>query len=198
MLNSDQLTTNTGKLSNRVKLTRDAAYLVIIALLIAACGQLYYSYHYQPQAAREVSVYYNQDIQANKKVVDVIQDADQFVYFAIYTFTRTDIKDALLGAKHRGLDVRGVVDREQSQKIDDQKKIIKELQDVGIPIAFQDHSAIMHLKTVVTEKAYASGSYNWTSAATNLNDEVLEVGRDEDLRKQYEHVLKELLQRYQH
>ena len=35
----------------------------------------------------------------------------------------------------------------------------------------------MHLKVLVTEK-HASGSYNWTSAATNLNDEVLEVGRD--------------------
>ncbi len=179
-----------------MKLTRDAIYIVIILLLIALCGQFYYSYHYQPQSERRVKVYYNQDIQTNKKVTEVIQNADQYVYFAIYTFTRDDIKDALLGAKHRGLDVRGVVDRDQSNKIEDQRNIIKELKDAGIPIVTQDHSAIMHMKTVVTEKEYASGSYNWTSAATNLNDEVIEFGQDEYLRKQYESVLRELFKRY--
>lgn len=179
-----------------MKLTKDAVYLVVIALLVALCGQFYYTYHYKPQSERDIRVYYNQETQANQKVVQTIQDADKFVYFAIYTFTRTDIKDALLGAKHRGLDVKGVVDREQTQKIDDQQKIVKELQDAQIPIAFQDHSAIMHIKTVVTEKAYVSGSYNWTSAATNLNDEVIEVGRDPNIRHQYENVLEELFRRY--
>jgi phosphatidylserine/phosphatidylglycerophosphate/cardiolipin synthase-like enzyme len=52
------------------------------------------------------------------------------------------------------------------------------------------------MKAVVTDKAYASGSFNWTSAATNLNDEVLEVGRDENIRKQYQHILEELFSRY--
>ncbi len=179
-----------------MKLNRDAVYLVVIALLIAACGQFYYSYQYKPLAERKVEVYYNQDIQANQKVISVIQNADKFVYFAVYTFTRTDIKDALLGAKHRGLDVRGVVDRDQYNKIEEQKKLVKELQDAGIPIGFQDHSAIMHVKAVVTEKEYESGSYNWTSAATNLNDEVLEVGSDENIRKQYERVIREILDRY--
>jgi phosphatidylserine/phosphatidylglycerophosphate/cardiolipin synthase-like enzyme len=180
-----------------MKLKRDAAYLVVIALLIAACGQFYYSYQYRPQAERDVKVFYNQDIQTNKKVVEVIQNSERYVYFAVYTFTRTDIKDALLGAKHRGIDVRGVVDRDQSARIADQREIVKELRDAGIPISFQDHSAIMHLKTLVTEKEFVTGSYNWTSAATNLNDEVIEIGRDENLRKQYETVVLELLRRYQ-
>ncbi|MDQ3018639.1 MAG: phospholipase D-like domain-containing protein [bacterium] len=185
-----------------MKLTRDAVYLVIIALLIAACGQFYYSYQYKPQAdinaKREVKIYYNQDIEANKKVIEVIHNADRYIYFAIYTFTREDIKDALLGAHHRGIEVRGVIDRDQSFKIENQKKIVKDLKDAGIPLAFQDHSAIMHLKTLVSEKEYITGSYNWTSAATNLNDEVLEIGRDPELRDQYERVVKELLRRYQH
>jgi phosphatidylserine/phosphatidylglycerophosphate/cardiolipin synthase-like enzyme len=179
-----------------MKLNRDAAYLVVIVLLIALCGQLYYSYHYVPQKERQVRVYYNQEVEANQQIVRTIQESDKFVYFAIYTFTRTDIKDALLGAKHRGLDVRGVVDRDQTQRIEEQGAIVKEIENAGIPLAFQDHSAIMHIKTVVTEKAYVSGSYNWTSAATNLNDEVIEVGRDESIRRQYENLLQELFRRY--
>lgn len=174
--------------------TKDLYYLITIAILIGVSAQFYYSFRYQP--TRQIEVFYNQDIQANQKIMQIIRDADQFVYFAVYTFTREDLKDALLGAKRRGLDVRGVTDREQSEKIDLQKKNIKQLRDAGIPVAVQDHLGIMHLKTVVTDKGYASGSYNWTSAATNLNDEVLEIGRDEAVRAQYQKVLEELLNKY--
>ena len=91
-----------------MKPTRDGIYLLIIIVLISVCGQFYYSYKYIP--AHRIEVFYNRDIEANRKIIETIQDADKFVYFAIYTFTRYDIKDALLGAKHRGLDVRGVTD----------------------------------------------------------------------------------------
>jgi phosphatidylserine/phosphatidylglycerophosphate/cardiolipin synthase-like enzyme len=179
-----------------MKLSRDLIYLAIIAILVAACGQFYYTYRYVPAAERKIRVYYNRDTEANKRIIETIQDADHFVYFAVYTFTRADIKDALLGAKHRGLEVAGVTDKDQIAKIDSQEKIINELKKAGIPIATQDHLGIMHLKTVVTDKGYVSGSYNWTAAATNLNDEVIEVGTDPDVRKQYQNVLEKLLDKY--
>lgn len=179
-----------------MKISRDIVYITVIVLLLALCGQLVYSYKYVPAKQRRVTVYYNRDTEANRKVIEAIQHANQFVYFAIYTFTRNDIKDALLGAKHRGLDVRGITDKDQLTRIELQGKIIKELREAGIPVSTQDHLGIMHLKTVVTDNSYVSGSYNWTAAATNLNDEVIEVGTDENLRIQYEKVLKQLLAKY--
>ncbi len=176
---------------------REAIYLIMIALLIALTGQFYYTYHYKPLADRSVKIYYNQDIQANVEVVRTIQDADQFVYFAIYTFTREDIRDALLGAKHRGLTVAGIIDRRQTLSLDSQRSVKSELEKAGIPIVMNDHSYIMHLKTVVTDKGYVSGSYNWTDAATVDNDEILEVGRDGATRKQYEKTLREIIEKYQ-
>jgi phosphatidylserine/phosphatidylglycerophosphate/cardiolipin synthase-like enzyme len=173
---------------------KDFLYITVIILLLALCGQFYYSYHYLPR--QEIKVYYNQDIEANKKIIEVIRDADKFVYFAIYTFTRLDIKDALLAAKHRGLEVRGIMDRRQIAAIKEQKEIFEELQEAGISVITQDHSGLMHIKTVVTEKAYVSGSYNWTASATTINDEVLEVGRSELVRKQYEDIIKEVLSTY--
>lgn len=178
------------------KFRRDAVYLLVIALLLATCGQFYYSYHYKPHAARQVAVYYNQDHQLNTEVTRTIQDADKFVYFAIYTFTREDIRDALLAAKYRGLDVRGIMDRKQSESLTGQRAIVRELEKAGIPIVFNDHSYIMHLKTVVTDKGYVSGSYNWTAAGTNLNDEIIEVGRDEDIRRQFERTILGIIERY--
>lgn len=184
----------------KIKINHHLIYFTIIISLLAAMAQIYYSFNLQPalqeRSERQVKIYYNQEVRANELVIDEIQKAEKYVYFAIYTFTRTDIKDALLAAKLRGLDVRGVVDREQTKKLDEQRKIVGELEQAGIKISFQDHSAIMHLKTLVTEKSFVSGSYNWTSSATNLNDEILEIGRDEDLRRQYERVIKTLLDRY--
>lgn len=181
----------------KFKFKRDIIYVVVIVLLVALSGQFWYTYKYKPTAARDVKIYYNQDQQANIEVTRTIEDADKFVYFAIYTFTREDIRDALLAAKRRGLDVRGIMDKNQSKAIDTQKAIVKELKDAGIPIVFNDHNYIMHMKTVVTDKGYVSGSYNWTAAATNLNDEIIEVGHDEEIRKQYETTVKEVIDKYQ-
>lgn len=179
------------------KFTRDIVYFIVIIILIALCGQFYYTYKYKPAAEqRNTRVFYNQDRQANVEVTRIIQDADKFVYFAIYTFTREDIRDALLAAKYKGLDVRGIVDKNQTKALDSQRAIVKDLQNAGIPIVFNDHSYIMHIKTVVTDKGYVTGSYNWTAAATNLNDEIIEVGRDEYTRKQYEDTLKEVIEKY--
>lgn len=183
-----------------MKINKDLIYLTVIAGLIAVCAQFFYSFKVQPawqaKQASKVDVVYNKDVPANELVIDGIRQANEFVYFGIYTFTRTDIKDALLAAKYRGLDVKGVIDQEQTQKIDDQKNIVKELISAGIPIVFDDHSAIMHLKVLVTDKSYISGSYNWTVSATTSNDEVLEIGHEESIRQQYKKLIEKLFNKY--
>jgi phosphatidylserine/phosphatidylglycerophosphate/cardiolipin synthase-like enzyme len=173
---------------------KEGIYWGVIFVLLVFCARVYYTYSYAP--AQEIRVYYNHDTQENKQIINLIQNADKFVYFAVYTFTKTDIADALLGAKHRGLAVAGVTDKNQLGSLASQQKIIKELSDAGVPIVTQDHSAIMHMKAVVTDKGYASGSYNWTAAATDSNDEVLEIGSDEIVRKQYETILRRVFQKY--
>lgn len=173
---------------------KEKLYLFTIILLIALCGQFYYSYKYQP--AHQVQVYYNQDQALNLEVINTIRDAKKFVYFSIYTFTRQDIANALLAAKYKGLDVRGVTDKNQYASISSQKKIIDTLRKAGIEIYEQDHSAIMHTKALVTESTYISGSFNWTTSATESNDEILEVGHDENIRKQYERIIIEIIERY--
>jgi len=177
-----------------MKTKRDIVYIIIIIGLIGLIGQIYYSYHYLPR--HQISVYYNQEHPLNDEIINQIRDADKFVYFAVYTFTRQDIAQALLAAKYRGLTVTGITDRDQYSQAPGQKALIDSLRDAGIPVYEQDHQGIMHMKALVTEKAYASGSYNWTSAATNINDEVLEVGRDEAIRQNYQDILEELFKRY--
>ncbi len=173
---------------------KEKIYLGIIILLITVSAQIYYTHRYLPD--REVQVFYNQDKPLNKEIISVIRDANEYIYFAIYTFTRLDIKDALLGANYRGVNIIGVMDKKQTRDIELQNKIALELKQAGIPIFENDHSAIMHLKTLVTEKTYVSGSFNWTSSATNLNDEILEIGTDETTRLKYQAILENLINKF--
>jgi len=177
-----------------MKKFKEGIYWASIAVLLAACASLAFSKQWQPR--HETRVYYNRDVAMNQKIADVIQNANQYVYFAIYTFTKADIKEALLGAKYRGLDVRGVSDRKQYTEIPSQRQTINELRKSGIPVGLHTHDAIMHLKVVVTDNSYASGSFNWTASATTSNDEVLEVGTSEPVRKQYYKIIRRILQEY--
>lgn len=144
--------------------------------------------------AGSIRVLYSLDKKQNdKELISLIDNAHKYIYFAIYEFTLHDVADALVRAKERGVTVRGIVDRENST-ISYEAPIIKELTAVGIPIETQIHpTGIMHIKALVTENAYASGSYNWTNSATTINDEVLEIGTDKAMRNVYENILKQLL-----
>ncbi len=149
--------------------------------------------------AGSIRVIYSLDRKQNdKEIIALIDEAEDYIYFAVYTFTLPSIADALVEAKKRGVEVRGIVDSEQSSNSYG-APIIAKLQAAGIPVVAEKHATgngIMHIKTLVTESAYATGSYNWTKSATTINDEVLEIGTDPALRQAYENILKKLLDAY--
>ncbi len=134
--------------------------------------------------ASQFTILYSLDKKQNDRaLVSVINGAHRYVYFAIYEFTKENIAAALIDAKERGLDVQGIADAGQSAA-PQQAKIIASLREAGIPVETQKHpEGIMHIKALVTDNAYAIGSYNWTSAATFENDEILEIGTNDELRR---------------
>ena len=149
--------------------------------------------------ANSIRIIYSLDKKQNdKEIIALIDSAKSHIYFAIYTFTLPSIADALVTAKKRGIDVRGVVDSGQSSNSYG-APITAKLLAAGIPVVTEKHATgngIMHIKALVTDSAYAIGSYNWTSSATTINDEILEIGTNETLRQAYENILKRLLDVY--
>lgn len=150
-------------------------------------------------AAGTTRVLYSLDAKRNdEELIALIDAAESRIYFAIYTFTLPNIADALVAAKKRGVDVRGVMDSGQSTDTYG-APITEKLLSAGIPVVVEKHptgNGIMHIKALVTESAYAVGSYNWTRSATTLNDEILEIGTDPGLRKAYEDILRRLYEAY--
>lgn len=141
----------------------------------------------------ETRVIYSLDNKKNDiELIKVIDQADKFIYFAIYYFSKENIADAMVRASKRGVKVIGVSDRQAS--VANNKNVIEKLQKNGIDLRIGNNTnGLMHIKALVTEKTYASGSYNWTSSATNSNDEILEIGNDEQIRNQYQKILQKLI-----
>ena len=151
-----------------------------------------------PPAGSTRVIYSLDQKQNDKEIIALIDSAKSRIYFAMYEFTLKDIANALVAAKKRGVTVRGLVDSGEGANSYD-RPIIKLLTDAGIPVETEKHptgNGIMHIKAIVTDSAYAIGSYNWTGSATTENDELLEIGTDETLRQTYETILKRLLDRY--
>ena len=176
-----------GSLSERTK-TLIALFVDIIAVatITFAATTAYYD--------SQTRVIYSLDKrQNNEELIRLIDGAHRYIYFAIYTFTKDDIADALIRAKKRGVIVWGIMDRKQAET-GFETSLVARLEKAGIPVERQKHQdGIMHIKALVTEKAYASGSYNWTQSATVANDEVLEVGTNARLHRYYFEILKKLL-----
>ena len=146
------------------------------------------------ESRADTRVIYSLDKRQNdRELIKLIDNANKYVYFAIYYFSEKDIADALVRAKKRGLVVWGITDRDADQDVN--KDVVSELQNAGITVESQRHlDGIMHIKALVTDQAYASGSYNWTEAATDANDEILEIGSDENARKQYLSIIQKILE----
>lgn len=151
-----------------------------------------------PQAGTTRVLYSLDKKQNDKELIALIDAATSHVYFAIYEFTLRDVANALIAAKKRGLTVEGLVDSGESANSYD-APIIASLRAAGIPIATEHHASgtgIMHIKALVTDSAYAIGSYNWTNSATTQNDEILEIGTSPELISTYATLLRRLIDQY--
>ncbi len=145
-------------------------------------------------AYAQTKVLYSREEGIDEALVSEIQQAEKFVYFAVYTITKENIVNALIAAKLRGLEVLGVLDSNQVE-IPEEKPWVNKLKKYGIVLKIvPKESGLMHIKMLVTDKAYASGSFNYTVSAAVYNDEVLEIGRVEGIRKQYLRIFKRLFE----
>ncbi|MEO1784926.1 phospholipase D-like domain-containing protein [Thermodesulfobium sp. 4217-1] len=119
-------------------------------------------------------------------LTNLYNNAKKKIDVAIYSFTQPEILKALTNAKKRGVDVRVIVDREQSNG-NVMKHAINTLLIDKIPVKVNTHSGLMHLKmSVIDDSIATTGSYNYSKAATDTNDEMFVVVSDQAFAKKCE------------
>jgi phosphatidylserine/phosphatidylglycerophosphate/cardiolipin synthase-like enzyme len=133
-----------------------------------------------------------------------IEEAKKELLVAVYAFTSDDLAGALVRARKRGLSVQVILDRDfdadndksKGKFLEDQKILVRRLPATRSAAADKE-SGLMHQKfAVIDRKMVFTGSYNWTQAADNLNDENLLLFRDAgSLAEEYRKVFLQMWER---
>jgi phosphatidylserine/phosphatidylglycerophosphate/cardiolipin synthase-like enzyme len=106
----------------------------------------------------------------------LIRGAKDRIYVAIYSFTSDRLAEALIEARNRGVDVRVVMERREANVTGSE---YPRLRGAGVEVRLDANPGLMHHKFMVIDgEIVVTGSYNWSAAAEERNDENLVVIRD--------------------
>lgn len=108
-------------------------------------------------------------------IANVIGEAKQRVWLLGYGFTSRPVLAALIAAKHRGIDVRVVLDHSNETG---PRSRAAEAVHAGIAVRIDRTVKVAHNKLIVVdESTVVTGSFNWTTAANSKNAENIHVIR---------------------
>ncbi len=119
------------------------------------------------------SVCFSKTMNCASIIISLIDSAERSVLVAVYSFTSDQLADALIRAHRRGVEVRVVIEERQANV---QGSEYGRLRNAGIQVRLDGNSGLMHHKFMVVDgEVVVTGSYNWSAAAEDRNDENIVV-----------------------
>jgi phosphatidylserine/phosphatidylglycerophosphate/cardiolipin synthase-like enzyme len=89
----------------------------------------------------------------------------------------------LIDAKNRGVEVKIIIEEENAYGQGSDYRMLKE---AGVDIRLDGNPALMHHKFMVVDgEIIVTGSYNWSTAAEDRNDENFVVIRDRSVAERF-------------
>ena len=121
-------------------------------------------------------------------LANAIDSAKLSVDVAIYSLSLNSVRDALINAHHRGVQVRMVMESDNLDRTDAQK-----IKDAGIPILGDRREGLMHNKFVVIDASEVwLGTMNFTDSGTyednNAMIRIRSVKLAENFTKEFEEM----------
>lgn len=130
-----------------------------------------------------VWVYFSPEDSPSQAILDQVLRAQTSIDILAYNLTLNDLRDALLEAAHRGLDVRIVFDADQANSTGSDYQSLK---NAGLDVHLDGSSGLMHHKVIILDKSTVIfGSYNFTRNADLNNDENMLILQNKELAKQF-------------
>lgn len=132
------------------------------------------------QAAGTIEVAFSPNEGAEALVIKVINSAHNEIRMLSYSFTSAPVTQALLNAKHRGVDIKLVADFESNVEMDKKGKYkspksiaaLSALSTAGVDVRTIKVYAIHHDKVIIVDGVTTElGSFNYSAAAANRNSE---------------------------
>ena len=137
-----------------------------------AINNLVYSLQQEKQinfVTNDIGVAFSPKQGATKLIINTIENAEESIFVAAYSFTSKPIADALIRAYQNGIDVRVVLDKSQRTA---KYSAFLEIKKLGLPVRINSKYAIMHNKFMIIDgKILQTGSFNYSQAAEDSNAE---------------------------
>lgn len=131
-----------------------------------------------------IDVYFSPDDGVQKSFVEVIENAQQNIYFMAFSFTANEIGDAVRARAEDGVVVKGVMEDEQVNS--NVGTEFDPFMQAGLDVLRDGNNGQMHHKVmIIDESIVILGSYNFSNSAETRNDENLLVIYNEDIAKQF-------------
>lgn len=147
----------------------------------------------EPMPVRESSAYFfSPGKECKCAILDLCRTAKASMDICVFTISDNDIRDHILAAHRRGVQVRVISDND---KADDRGADTYALLDAGVPVRFDRSEAHMHHKFALFDKtSLLNGSFNWTRSASEYNHENITVVTDVLLRDKFQREFDRLWQ----
>lgn len=116
-----------------------------------------------------LDIYFSPEDNFKNKLISLINEAKDSIYFMIFAFTDKDVADAMIDAKNRGVEIKGVFDEEFNS---DQYSKFDYLKDANIDVKLDGNTQTLHDKVMIIDnRITVTGSYNFTLSANSRNAE---------------------------
>jgi len=119
-------------------------------------------------------VYFSPNDNIKSILINKINSASKRIYFLMYAFTDYDLAEAIIKAKKRGVDVKGVMD---GDFYDNKYSVYSYLINNNIDVKLDSIPGKLHDKVLIVDDFVYTGSYNFTKSANEKNYENL-IGYD--------------------
>ncbi len=147
----------------------------IAGALLLVCGNAHAAAPPMPNPTNGTVQYaFTPGSRADAMIIAAIASARQQVLVQAYSFTHRRIADALVSARHRGVDVAVIADHDQTRS--NASTVIRDITRSGVPVLLDSQHAAAHNKVIVIDAgdadcAVVTGSYNFTYNAQHRNAE---------------------------
>ena len=140
-----------------------------------------------------IEVYFAPDDNVQARLEDIINSAQESIYFMMFSFTADPLGEAVRARAEKGVTVAGVMDAEQVDS--NVGTEFDPFRQAGLDVYRDGKEGQMHHKVmVIDESIVILGSYNFTNSAETRNDENLLVIHNKDIAAR---ILKEFQRVYQ-
>jgi len=117
-----------------------------------------------------VEVYFSPEDGVAERLLELIGQAEESIYFMAFSLTSNDIGPAMLERAQAGITLSGVMDADQVDY--GRGSEYDSFLQAGLDVRLDGNDALMHHKVIVIDRQIVvTGSYNFTASAEESNDE---------------------------